>query len=93
MTHLHITNRIVTTRDSFRYPPHAYREILISGDRQGASKFLSGLASIWGSTNLSYHLDVDGIWIALDGGVPPGLYRGPQYAFYPNGRIIDLNGQ
>lgn len=91
MTALDVKNRIVTTVGSSLYPPHAYTEILVNNGDSGANRILDGLSAVWGSRKIVYHKDAEGIWIALDGGLPPDLYRGKlEYAFYPDGRIVDL---
>jgi hypothetical protein len=91
MTVLNIKNRIVTTVGTSLYPPHAYTEILLSEHDAAAIDLLDRLDSLWVGSKVSYHKDSEGIWIALDGGLPPGLYSGRlEHAFYPDGRILDL---
>jgi len=91
MIELGIANRIVTTVGTLRYQPHAYTEILVGGSDAGASGLLDRLGTIGGSRSISFHRDERGIWIALDQGLPPSLYRGKlDRAFYPDGRVVQL---
>ncbi len=74
---LNLRFRWVTTKDTPRFPAHLYTEVQIAPRRTSSRQVVDRLVSLWQGAGLPFHEDRVGIWMPLDGGIPPELYGGP----------------
>ena len=68
---------------------HAFVELRLCDAKEDEQSLLTELGRHWRAGKLRYRRDSEGLWLALDGGVPPVPHTGrPRLAIYPDGRVV-----
>lgn len=68
---------------------HAFVELRLCDAGEDEQPLLDELGRHWRAGKLRYRRDAEGLWLALDGGVPPVPHTGqPRLAISPDGRVV-----